>query len=54
MSEENINFQIQYFPKEKREEFKAWCAEHNMSMKEMLIHLIDNSSKINKSVSFEK
>jgi hypothetical protein len=42
------NFQIQYFPMLQREEFKAWAHKNNMSMRELLLHLIKNKKAIQK------
>ena len=42
------NFQIQYFPIEKRQEFKDRAHHNNLSMKDLLLLLIKNKNKIEK------
>jgi len=46
-----INFQIQYFPEDKKNEFKAWAHEAGASsMKEMLLTLIEHKDEITKLI----
>lgn len=46
-----VNFQIQYFPEDKKNEFKDWAHEVGApSMKAMLLLLIENKDEISKLI----
>ena len=45
--EKQVNFQIQYFPASKRDKFRKWSTERGVSMRELLLELLSNKTKIN-------
>lgn len=48
-----VNFQIQYFPEDKRDKFKDWSRNNDIgadSMKSLLIKIIDNKDFVEKAL----